>query len=374
MSGAIFDIAIVGAGIAGSATAFYLARAGKSCLLIEAEAVAAGASGWSAGLITPPIGARLQEPLASLALAAFELHADLPDQLRRYSAGGYDLRRGGTVLVAPDEAAAQPIKALLDHPQPQRRGALWLDPDRVRELCAWIDQPQVGGVFEPGAANLDPERLTGAFSSAAEDLGTRLVVDRISALQRRPDGFTLQGASGGYRASQVVLAAGPWTGTLARQLGFAGAIEPLKGQILRLRLAPPYSPVGFSDPEGNYLAPRPGGEVWIGTTEESVGFDRNPTAAGRRRILRNARRYCSRLEEAQVIAHTACLRPISPDGLPLIGALPGVAGAWMCSGHGRSGMLMGPISARELANTILERATALSLDPFDPGRFAADGV
>ncbi len=369
MARAMQDIAIVGAGITGTAAAYYLSRAGRNCLLIEADAVASGASGWSAGLITPPIGPRLRGPLGELAQAAFDLHAALPDQLRGNRGGGYDLRRGGTILVAPNEAAAEGMASQLDHPAAAARGARWLNSRQTRELCTWIDQPQAGGVFEPGAANLEPNRITLAFSGAAQDHGARLVFDSINAVEKITDGFRLRGSIADYRAAQVLLAAGPWTGALARQLGLEGAIEPLKGQILRLRLPPPYCPVGFSDPDGNYLAPRPGGQVWIGTTEETVGFDRKPTATARTLLLGNARRYCSRIDSATVVAHTACLRPMSPDGLPVIGALPGAPGAWICSGHGRAGMLLGPLSARELANLMLERETAISLAPFDPGRF-----
>lgn len=373
MAGPTYDFAIVGGGIVGSAAAYYLTRAGRSCLLIEAEAIAAGASGFSAGLITPPIGARLEPPLRDLMLAAFEHHQELAARLGGDRDAGYELRRGGTVLIAPEESAVPALRALLERPEPRARGARWLGPRQVGAVCPWIDRPQSGGIFEPAAGNLDPDRLTRAFCAAAERAGAGLAIDSVGALEPRGGRFLLRGARGDYGAEQVLLAAGPWTGALAGQLGYTNAIEPLKGQILRLRLPPPHWEVGFSDPDGHYLSPRPGGEVWIGTTEEPVGFDRATTPEARRLMLANARRYCSRLDAAEVLAQTACLRPIARDGLPLIGALPGVPGAWICSGHGRTGMLLGPISAREITKLILGRDTALSMSPFDPARLAAGG-
>ncbi|MXY13180.1 MAG: FAD-binding oxidoreductase, partial [Chloroflexi bacterium] len=151
-----YDFAIVGAGIAGSSCAYYLARAGRTCLLIEADEVASGASGFSAGLITPPIGLRLQPPLRDLMLAAFDLHQELPDQLRGGSGSGYELRHGGSVLVAPEEATASALQSLLDDPVPRGRGARWLEPEQVGEVCPWLDQPQAGGIYEPSAGHLDP--------------------------------------------------------------------------------------------------------------------------------------------------------------------------------------------------------------------------
>ncbi|MXW29119.1 MAG: FAD-binding oxidoreductase [Chloroflexi bacterium] len=366
-----YDFAIVGAGIAGSACAYYLARAGRTCLLIEADEVASGASGFSAGLITPPIGLRLQPPMRELMLAAFDLHQELPETLGNGSGSGYELRHGGSVLVATEEAAAPALRSLLDDPVPRRRGARWLDPEQVGEVCPWIDQPQAGGIYEPSAGNLDPDRLTHAFCAAAQRAGARLAIDSVVSLEESGPGFRLRGSRDEYRADQVLLAAGPWTGTLAGQLGFKDSVNPLKGQILRLRLPPPHSAVGFSCPDGSYLAPRPDGQVWIGTTEESVGFDRATTDAARDLILARARRLCARIDQGEVIAQTACLRPVSRDGIPLIGPVPGIRGAWICTGHGRTGMLLGPVSARELVNLILERETALAMAPFDPARLGA---
>ena len=368
MANPTYDFAIVGGGIAGTACAYYLARAGRTCLLLEADEVAAGASGFSAGLITPPIGLRLQPPLRDLMLTAFELHQGLPSTLRDGPDAGYELRRGGSVLVAPDEGAAPALRSFLDDPIPRRRGARWLEPDQVREVCPWVDQPQAGGIYEPAVGNLDPDRLTRAFCAAAQRAGARLTIDSVVSVEPLGAGFRVRGSRGDYQAGQVLLAAGPWTGALAAQLGFEDAVHPLKGQILRLRLPPPHTPVGFSCPDGSYLSPRPDGQVWIGTTEESVGFDRATTAAARDLILARARRICSRIDAAQEITQTACLRPISRDGLPLIGPVPGVRGAWICSAHGRTGMLLGPVSARELVNLILERDTTLDLTPFDPAR------
>ncbi len=371
MANPTYDFAVVGGGIAGSACAYYLSRAGRTCLLIEADEVAAGASGFSAGLITPPVGPRLQQPLRDLMLSAFELHQELPQQLGDGRDPGYELRRGGNVLVAPDEGSAPALRSLLDDPVPRQRGARWLEPDQVREICPWVDRPHAGGIYEPSAANLDPDRLTRTVCAAAQRAGARLMIDSVVSLEPVGSGFRVRGSLGEYRAEQVLLAAGPWTGTLAAQLGFEDAVHPLKGQILRLRLPPPHSGVGFTCPDGSYLSPRPDGQVWIGTTEESAGFDRATTQEARDLILARAREMCSRIDSAQVIAQTACLRPLSRDGLPLIGPLPGIHGAWICSGHGRTGMLLGPVSARELVNLILERETALDLAPFDPARLGA---
>ncbi len=77
----------------------------------------------------------------------------------------------------------------------------------------------------------------------------------------------------------------------------------------------------------------------------------------------------------EVVQHTACLRPLSPDDRPIIGAVPGRPGAFLATGHGRKGVLMSPATGAALAELILDgRSASLDLAPFDPGRFAAEGV
>ena len=147
-------------------------------------------------------------------------------------------------------------------------------------------------------------------------------------------------------------------------------VTPLKGQILRLRLPPAAAETRFSDTDGNYMARKADGLVYVGTTEESVGFDETPTDAARRQILRQAGRFVSAVSRAEVVKQTACLRPLSPDGLPILGAAPGLSGAYVATGHGRAGLLLAPGSAAALAAQITGESPAIDLTPFDPARFA----
>ena len=120
---------------------------------------------------------------------------------------------------------------------------------------------------------------------------------------------------------------------------------------------------------------RPTGLVYAGTTEEEAGFDEEPTEAARDHILATLARYTSRLGAMRVVNQTACLRPLSGDGLPLIGAAPGRRGAYVATGHGRKGLILSPATGEALAALIAEgRGGEVDLAPFDPARFGgADG-
>jgi glycine/D-amino acid oxidase-like deaminating enzyme len=117
------------------------------------------------------------------------------------------------------------------------------------------------------------------------------------------------------------------------------------------------------------------GLIYTGTTEERAGFDAHPTRAGHDTIRAFGARHASALAAMEVVQHTACLRPLSPDDRPIIGAVPGRPGAFLTTGHGRKGILMSPATGAALAELILDgQASSLDLGPFEPARFAAEGV
>ena len=113
------------------------------------------------------------------------------------------------------------------------------------------------------------------------------------------------------------------------------------------------------------------GLVWCGTTEEEVGFDESRTTEARDRIIESTLRMLPALESAELVLQTACLRPVAEDGVIVLGAVPGVEGAFIATGGGRQGIMMGPGMAKAAAGLIANGAAELDLAPYAPGRFSA---
>ena len=363
MNGQAADVVICGGGVLGAALAYELAGRGARPLLIESRAIASGASGKAAGLLSPASDARAVGPLGELWRASLARHHALVGELAAQGAGGYGFEESPSLLITADAAEAQTLRATAP--------AQWLEPDEVRARCAWIDGPIEGGVLREASAEIDPAAFTRALIQAAETRGARVQ-------HRRVTGLSLNGRSvTGVRLDSQTSCARPrscwpWVpgrAQLPNGLGRRVPITPLKGQILRLRLPPAAAETRFSDTDGNYMARKADGLVYVGTTEERVGFDETPTAEARDRILRQAGRFVSAVSQAEVVKQTACLRPLSPDGLPILGAAPGLPGAFIATGHGRAGLLLGPGSAAALAAQITGESPAFDLTPFDPARF-----
>ena len=121
-------------------------------------------------------------------------------------------------------------------------------------------------------------------------------------------------------------------------------------------------------PDG-YLVPRANGLVFAGATVEDVGFRRRTTKAGLASMRRMANALVPQLAAAKHLFEWAGLRPGTPDGLPIIGPLPGWTNVIAATGHYRNGILLGPITGRLVARGILDGDWSETPSEFSPARF-----
>ena len=127
------------------------------------------------------------------------------------------------------------------------------------------------------------------------------------------------------------------------------------------------------------IFPRPDGEVYVCGMADPAPLPDSPDAVevsdeACAVLARAAGRVSTRLAAAPVTRRQACYRPVTDDGLPLIGPVPGVAGAFVATGHGPWGMLNAPATGQALAELIVEgAASTVDLRPFDPARLAPLG-
>jgi len=124
------------------------------------------------------------------------------------------------------------------------------------------------------------------------------------------------------------------------------------------------------------IFPRPGGEVYVCGMADPAPVPDSPDAVDVSEeacavLARAAGRVSTQLAAARITRRQACYRPVTDDGLPLIGAVPGVAGAFVATGHGPWGMLNAPATGRALAELIVDgAASSVDLRAFDPARLA----
>ncbi len=366
------DVLIVGGGVIGSAVAFYAAREGVRVTLLERDAVASHASGVAAGVLTP-IGGRERGPgLGPFARRSADQFPGLVEELRACSGIDPEYERPGLLSVALSDVEAASLRESDAH----RSGdAEWIDGPAVRTAHPLVSPEVRGALWSADEANVRSALLTRAFARAAVQLGavveSGISVRRVRVERGRATG--VETAAGFRAAGCVVVCAGPWTPPLAGTRAYPGEtfrIVPTRGQILSLDApATPLRPM--LEGAGVYLVPKRDGSVVVGATEEDAGFDRRVTAAGVRWLLERAERAVPALSHCTFRGASAGLRPRTPDGLPMIGPVPGCEGLALASGHHRCGILLSPVTGQLIAGWITGKGIPDEAALFLPQRFVA---
>jgi glycine oxidase len=362
-------LVIAGGGVIGCAVAYYAQKAGAQVVLLERGEIGGEASGASAGMLIEPLEDTGREDFGALRRASLDLYPALLEEVQEASGVGVEYVRCGLLRTARSEASAATLRSLVERKRDCVSGLEWVAPDTLRQLEPALSPRILGAAYSPRDANLNPGLLTQALALAAERLGAD--VRRGEAVT----GFLGRGArlrgvnthNGGVAGDAIVLAAGAWTGALAMRLGVRLRTRPRRGQMLAYRSTAVRHAVWGED---GYLVPKPRGFLWAGATVEDTGFRARTTARGLAGMRRMASGLVPALRRAEPVSAWAGLRPGSPDGLPVIGRLPGRENVYIAGGHFRNGILLAPVTGKLLSELVLEGRPDPLLAPFGPERFA----
>jgi glycine oxidase len=370
MSASGSDVVIIGGGIAGTATAYFLSQAGVKSVVVERDSVGSHASGFAYGGLSPLSGSGIPGPLAEIAREGMRWHREFAHTLSAETGINFEFRPRPSLTLAFTHQEVQQLQSKLTWQQQQPGYTVrWLDLKEAMGIEPRISEKTLAAVFIDGTADVEPYRLVLALARAAENRGASIRHGHVTGLKRqgeRVTGVLLE--NGEIACDTIVLAMGPWSGEASTWLNLPIQVRPLKGQILRLRApGPPLEcSVGWG---GNYATTKPDGLLWTGTTEEEAGFHEQPTTTGRDRIIASLLNMLPCMTDAHLEQHTACLRPLAADDRLLLGPVPGWQGVYMVTGAGRKGILLGPAMARIATDLILQGSSSIAIDAFAPGRF-----
>jgi glycine oxidase len=363
------DVVVVGGGTAGCSVAYYLARAGVKVTLVERAGIGMQASGYSAGGLNPLHG--FLPTLRPLALESFGLHRMLWDDLQQATGRNCQQRIISMLMVAYDAAELSGLQETLDVYQATPGfTAHWLDPTQVRELEPRLTPDLVGGLYLHGNGVVDSHLFTGLLAETAQQAGVTIREGNVCGLQHRHGHITAVVLEEGTIAcDQVVLAMGPWTKAAEPWLGCAIPIEPMKGEILRMEL-PGTALAHDCTSTDILLCSRPGPQIWCASTEEWCGFDTTLSDSARQALWQRAARLMPVMAEARLLQQTACLRPVAPDWLPIIGRAPEWDNVYLATGGAKKGILFSTGIGKAIADLITTGSTPLSIERCSPARFA----
>jgi D-amino-acid dehydrogenase len=401
------DVVIVGGGAIGTSTALELAGRGAAVMLLErGPELAAGCSAGNAGLICPSHSTPLANPTAvrngirwmlkrdsplylklrlealpwlarfllaarraeagasvirELALASLELHAELS---RRVDTG---FERRGVLNVYTSEETIAAGRREAEHSGLRFES---LDSAKAFAFEPALGPRTLGAVYYPDEAHCDPLRFVQAVGQAAVALRADVRTRTEARLRRTAGGVVVETRDGDLRPGVVVLAAGAWSGRLARAVGIFLPIEGGKGYHVDLEPAEsdPRLPTWLQE-SWVMVTPLPG-RLRLAGTLELAGLDLSIDHVRADAVRRGGMRVLPGLDGRRVLDVWAGLRPCTPDGLPAIGRPAGLDGLIVAAGHAMKGTSLAPVTARLVAELVAGETPSHDLEPLSPERFA----
>lgn len=413
-------VLVVGGGVIGLSCAYYLARGGARVTVLERRRIGAGASSGNAGTVSaghPPlnrpgrVSAAVRQVLDSTSPLYIQPRWDpalwrwlvgfaryCTDEHVKHAMGvmaplGKDALRLFETLLREERIEcgyrgsgyydvcsteeglenarheAEIIERYGYHPEP-------LDGDELRRREPALAHDVVGGVYYPEAATLRPslflERLAGVCRKMGVEIREGAEVAALNVAAGRVTGVQVGGAGRLEGADVVILAAGPWVVPLAAQVDVRLPVQPGKGYHRDIEIgpngAPPLRVACVLNETSVFCTPMDTYVRFAGTMEFS-GMNHALRPERLRQLSRAARDAFPALGTARPNSQWVGLRPMSVDGLPIVGTLGGVDGLFVATGHGMLGLTLGPVTGEIVANLVLaggdERA-----QPLLPDRFA----
>jgi D-amino-acid dehydrogenase len=410
-------VVVIGGGVIGLCTSLALAKRGLKVTLIEAARPGSGASVANAGWVVPSFSGPLPAPGLLGTSLRWLLRSDSPLWIRprldrafarwlftfwrrmtwrNYRAGleatldlsrstmslfdelarsglRFEMRTSGVVMAYSSAKTldtglhdAGALAAFGYAPVHLTTG------NAVRDLEPSLGDGIMGAFVVEGERYVDPVSFCSAVLGELGRLGVQILapgpVTRFLVQRARVAG--VQAASSTVSADSVVIAAGVGSATLAAELGVPLPIESGKGYALDLAPSPLRlrRPVYLHDqriavtPLSDRL--RLAGTMELGARSDSISMARV------RAIESNARRLLVGWSDAPVSkTYLSGLRPLTPDGLPVIGPLPGLENVWVASGHAMLGLTLAPATAEAVADGIISGVVPTVIRPFLPDRF-----
>lgn len=371
------DTVIIGDGLVGWALAHELSGRGTAVTVIEGE-VPGSATMAAAGMITPGTVFSDNPAYLPLAISAMRHYPHLIDTLEALGHGRAGFSRPGGLVLARRASEVPWLDQVERDLAANRDAGLGMigdiqrvDPDQCRHLVPVLGPDLAGGIWYAGAAQVVGRDLRSALRSAAISAGATAISGRAH-LVRRGELIAVEMADGSrIQPETLIVAAGAWSASLLNQVGIPVPITPQRGQLLHLGWDTASQPWPVIELASHHYLLGIGDRLVVGATRETAGFEPFPTPAGIQDVLTEALAIAPDLASAPILETRVGLRPLSPDGLPLVGRIPQTSNAWLCAGHGPLGLTLGPWTAVMLAQAIIGEEPTPPLHGYRPDRFTA---
>lgn len=349
-----------------------------SPLLLRLRAVPA-MLGWGIKFLrasAPAPHQRATEAILSLALYNLRVLAELDRQLLLK----YDRLHNGTLKIFRDRKAFQETQKLADRLRPLGLESKSLTPREAVELEPWLQQAAphlAGAIYYPQDGSGDAYQFTRGMQEQAVAAGVKFRFG-TAGVRLRAEGTrirALEMADGEIVADRYVLAAGSYSPQLAKSLQIPLPIYPVKGYSVTLGpVSGTQLRVPIVDFEQKVVVTPLGKRLRIAGTAEFNGYDTRPNQKRSASALRQAAQLLPELAkvatQGEGVTHWTGLRPMTYDGPPILGASR-YANLFLNTGHGPLGWTLSAGSARLVADIVAGHTPEIETAPYSIARFSA---
>jgi len=356
----VSECLIVGGGIIGMLTARELAREGMVVTLLERGELGQESSWAGGGIISPLYPWRYSDAVSQLASWGQQIYSGLATELAEESGIDPEWTQSGLLILdSGEEAQAQ------QWAQNYGQACEIIKPSLVQQLEPGLTEQKGEGIWLPDVAQVRNPRLVKALRGSLQHYAVKVLehseVDGLCLKDQRIEAVMVAGQK--IPAEHLIITSGAWSGGLLSGLGIRIKVRPLRGQMLLFRARPgQVSRIVLS--KDRYVIPRRDGRVLVGSTLEEVGFDKSTTSEAREELVGEAYRLIPSLQGCEIEHHWAGLRPASPEGIPYIYKDEKIEGLYVNTGHFRNGVVLGPASARLMADIVLKKAPIMDSKPY----------
>ncbi|AIF42567.1 FAD-binding oxidoreductase [Virgibacillus sp. SK37] len=362
---------IIGGGIAGASTAYYLAKAGNPVTIIDRKDEGQ-ATDAAAGIICPWLSQRRNKAWYHLAKNGARIYPELIKDLAQDGEQDTGYTQVGAISLHTDEKKliAMKERGLKRREDAPEIGEInLLTPDQTRALFPLLGE-EFGSVHVSGAARVDGRKLRDSLLRGSQKHGATCIMGdaSLNCENKKVIGVTVNGED--LSAETVIAANGAWMSKLIAPLGVTFNVKPQRAQIMHLKVEQENTgnwPV-VMPPTNQYMLAFEDQRIVVGAThEDDTGFDYQVTAGGLHEILTKAIDIAPALHNAAVIETRVGFRPVAPGFLPILGPLPGYEGILLTNGCGASGLTMGPYIGSQLAKLAQNEELDIDLANYDVG-------
>ncbi len=369
---------IVGGGVIGLGIGWQLAKAGCTVSIYERDQAGRAASWAAAGMLAPHAEVHFEErELLNMGVQSCRMYPEWVAELETDSRMNVGYRAEGTLIVGVDRDDARELEHLYESQKLLDLKVEWISGREAREMEPLLSPKITAAIWSKDDHQVDNRAMVEALIRAYQNTNGVLYEDtsvgKIEIVDGKARGIWVKDNL--EEADVIVLAAGCWSSDIN---GLPKAVQPpvrpVKGQMLALRMEEGVAlqkvirAPRAKYPTDVYLVPKDDGRLVIGATSEEMGFDTRLTAGGLFELLRGAWEAVPGVYDLPVLETWAGLRPGSRDNAPILGET-GVENLIMATGHYRNGILLTPITAREITTLVLTGETSKTIAPFKLSRF-----